>query len=1082
MQAVFSSGSMPWELSLLVDASWKAVLLLLLASLAALAARRSSAALRHRIWCLAFLGLLFLPIFCAVVPRLRVPLLPATSPPGGRGEAAAVDGVREPTDPQPTSPGGIAVRDEAVAWDAVPRVGKNMVAETRLITPKSGPPSLHSEQQEGGPALAEPRLSHPTSTTDSLIQSSLLGLWFLTALVLIGRLALESARVWRLVARCRPLCDERCNKLLADLRASLRVRQSVRLLECDEAIVPLTCGLVRPVILLPATSRDWDEERLRYVLLHELAHIQRFDVFFQMLARTACSLYWFNPLVWYALGRLRIERELACDDCVVATGESAVDYADQLVEIARVCRSSRYAVGVPMARSSNLEERIVALLDRARSHRLLSKPVSRLLALTALLLVIAAATVQPVARAAVSLPPSESPSVDTSATEPKKPEPEAKSAPEIKLLPSKEDNGETRTVRGRVLTPEGRPAAGARVGIYELDSGRLERVALATTEAQAGGTFAISYSPATAHRGLRPYLQEPAIVAQLPGFGLQWVHWPYIDPVKPLVLRLERDLPIQGRVVDLQGSPLAGIRVGVLVIERMPDGNLDSALASMQSDRSGFSRKRSLSDLLERPGVQAIPPVTTDAAGQFSLAGLGAERLARLEFLGSNIAYTNAEVANRKKVPPVPPVGHEHMQVFGAEFTLTAPPTRPIVGTIRDAKTRKPLAGVHVKSYQILDSPLLTLALATQTDSSGRYELRGMPDGQGNVIQICPKADEPYLVRQVRIAPTQSGLSPVTVDVELHHAVWIAGRVTDKRTNQPVAGAMVWYEPLLSNPFTFDRPEFNRSNGRRFMEDSRRYWTDADGRFRIPGVPGRALVGVSVPGGNYLRGIGASEIRAPAEDGSYETYRGLLSPDGQNAIKEINPPADASDANCDFVLVPGESVRLTVVDPEGRPVYGSWGLNIRAEGINGSDLRMEAHCEVRSLAPGETRHVWILNLERKLGKYFDLKPDHRPREMTVKLEPCATLTGRVVDAEGTGVAGVLIHAHAEGLSPGLLNTVRTGADGRFSHPYLTGGCKYEIVLAKPRSGGAFSNRQLPGIQLEAGKTKDLGEIKLSKRD
>ena len=1079
MPSIFAESLLPSAVSLVVDASWKALGLLLIATLAAFLAQRSSAALRHRIWCLSFLGLLLLPIFCLVLPRVRVPLLPATSPPGGGGEAGAVVDVREPTGPQPTASGGFAERDAAVGWDAAKRAGTNRVAETRLITPKSGPPSSHSDQQEGGPALAEPRLSHPTSTTDSLIQSSLLGAWFLTALVLIGRLALESARVWRLVARCRPRCDDRWSRHLSELAVRLRVRQSVRLLECDEAIVPLTCGLARPVILLPTKSRDWDEERLRYVLLHELAHIRRFDVFFQMVARTVCSLYWFNPLVWYALARLRVERELACDDCVVAAGESAVAYAEQLVEIARSCRSSRYAVGVPMARSSNLEERIVALLDRARSHRLLSGPVSRLLALTASLLVIVAAALQPVARAAVDISPTGSPTDHASASDSqKKVDSEPKSAMEIKLLPSKEINGETRTVRGRVVMPDGQPAAGARVGVYRIDVATQERVPIATTETQPNGVFEISYSPPPV------YPQEAPIIAQSPGFGLQWARWPYIDPAKPLVIRLERDLPIQGRVVDLQGSPLAGIRVGVQGgLERTPGGNLDSALASMRSDHSGFSRKRSQSDLLGPTGGQLIPPATTDADGRFSLAELGRERLVILDFLGPNMAYTKAEVATRTKVPPVSPVGYERLLLFGADFTLTAPPTRPIVGTIRDAKTGKALAGVRVQSYRFLDSRYPNEALRTETDSNGRYELRGMPDGQGNVIQILPKADQPYLVRQVRVTPERSGLSPVTVDVQLHHAVSIQGRVTDKNTGQPVAGALVEYKPLFSNPFTFDLPEFDRSNGQRLMKDDRRYWTDAEGRFRIPGVPGPAIIGVSALGGNYLRGVGAADIKVRVTKwGGYDTYLGSLSPQRKNAIKEINPPADATAAACDFVVVPGESLRLNVVDADGRPVHGSFGLNIKEEGLDGSDMQMDAACEVRSLAPNETRHVWILNRERKLGRYLEVKAGNRPREITVKLEPCATLTGRVVDAEGAAVEGVVVNADAEGLQPSLINAVQTGADGRFSHPYLTGGCRYVVDFSKPMSGSTFRLRELKGIKVEAGQTKDLGEIKLTKRN
>src|SRR5580704_8820203 len=328
-----------------------------------------------------------------------------------------------------------------------------------------------------------------------------------------------------------------------------------------------------------------------------------------------------------------------------------------------------------------------------------------------------------------------------------------------------------------------------------------------------------------------------------------------------------------------------------------------------------------------------------------------------------------------------------------------------------------------------------------------------MPEGKGNLIQICPPDDQPYLVREVPIVPERTGLRPVTVAVELHRAVWIQGRVTNKITGQPIAHAFVQYGPEVSNPFTLSLPEFDRSNGRRRMEGNVRYWTDADGRFRIPGLPGPGLVGVSALRRNYLREIGLADIRVPVKDGIYETFGFLfLSPKEQNAIKEINPPADAREVTCDLALVPAESVRLRLVDREGQPVHGCWGLDISREGKDGSDLEMDSTAEIRGLAPGETRRVWILNRERKLGKYFELKPGRRPHEMTVKLEPCATLTGRIVDARGIGQEGIVVNADVADLSPNLINAVQSRADGRFTHPYITGGCEYEVRISQPRMG------------------------------
>jgi beta-lactamase regulating signal transducer with metallopeptidase domain len=380
MHAILNSALWPFLIRLIVDASWKGLLLLMVATVAAFAANKSSAAVRHRIWCLSFSALIFLPILSVSVPRWHVPLLPS-------GESTQLVNDRDSANSRISQ----SLREIAES----DRPGQRAFERPSRVEP-AGSDSFSATNPVT--SLNEPHeIRWPT---DALIRLSLTVVWILVALALIGRLAVETVAVRRLMGRCRPLCDAGWNSLLCDSQARLRLRRSVRLLECDEAIVPFTCGLVRPLILLPATSREWSVERQRCVLLHELAHIKRCDVFFQMVARAACSLYWCNPLAWYALARLRIERELACDDCVVAAGESAVDYADQLVEIARSCRSSRYAVGIAMARTCNLEARVVALLDRARSRRLLSRPISALLALGALLLVIAAAAFQPIARAA----------------------------------------------------------------------------------------------------------------------------------------------------------------------------------------------------------------------------------------------------------------------------------------------------------------------------------------------------------------------------------------------------------------------------------------------------------------------------------------------------------------------------------------------------------------------------------------------------------------------------------------------------------------------------------------------------------
>jgi hypothetical protein len=93
--------------------------------------------------------------------------------------------------------------------------------------------------------------------------------------------------------------------------------------------------------VLPASADEWGDDRRRAVLLHELAHVARRDCLVQRIAACACAFYWPHPGVWWAARRLRTERELACDDRVLASGAAARDYAGHLLDIAHAFRARR---------------------------------------------------------------------------------------------------------------------------------------------------------------------------------------------------------------------------------------------------------------------------------------------------------------------------------------------------------------------------------------------------------------------------------------------------------------------------------------------------------------------------------------------------------------------------------------------------------------------------------------------------------------------------------------------------------------------------------------------------------------------
>ena len=182
--------------------------------------------------------------------------------------------------------------------------------------------------------------------------------------------------IWVLVRSrevARPVRDsdeapEALQTVLAETAAGLGLRSKLpRLCLTDTAQGPALCGLFRPVILLPrGLSEQIEAESLRQVLRHELIHLQRWDLAWNLLQVCVQIAWWWNPLVWFANARIRSLREAAVDEAVMLE-PGADDYPATLVAVARYCavppRMPMAFLGV-LESGSRLEARVRRLLER----------------------------------------------------------------------------------------------------------------------------------------------------------------------------------------------------------------------------------------------------------------------------------------------------------------------------------------------------------------------------------------------------------------------------------------------------------------------------------------------------------------------------------------------------------------------------------------------------------------------------------------------------------------------------------------------------------------------------------------------
>ena len=362
----------------------KATAILAVAGALAALLKKSPASIRHMVWGIGLTALLALPILPFLLPQLNIPIWHLA--PSGQMKQS-----RAPLTDSPDR--AIQVEPESV-----------LVAPTR-IGPKpivSGSANADSDRVSREAALTIGAAAPSPARGGRLRWSKvLLVVWLAGFLASLSRWTIGVLGASMVVRRSHPVAGVECIAELKDLADSLALRRSVRLLEYDGPSMPMTCGLTRPTIILPASHIEWPAERRRVVLLHELSHVRRWDCLAQAVAQIACAFYWLNPLAWFAARRLRLESENACDDAVIGSGTKASAYAAHLLDIARTFSLSGSGPrGVlTIARPSQLESRVRAILSPDRDRRRHGERLhSALLSLGLMATVLGLAAVTPYSR------------------------------------------------------------------------------------------------------------------------------------------------------------------------------------------------------------------------------------------------------------------------------------------------------------------------------------------------------------------------------------------------------------------------------------------------------------------------------------------------------------------------------------------------------------------------------------------------------------------------------------------------------------------------------------------------------------
>ena len=321
-----------------------------LAAIACKLLHRQSAAVRHRVWVFGLVAALVVPTISLLLPQFPLHVLPRTMNVSG---SATMQDLRPPSpvstaeSPRPGSTGGVTADSVTSQPEPDAQMSTAISADVRKAVRRS---------EEFPPAFAG-----TPSIEQMLVFAWLIGVMVKSTLFLVS-LSRQSIRQNRL----RRIDNGDWENSVTTAAKTLGLQRPIVTLESDEACVPAVVGVLSPRLVVPRDCRSWSPTQRHCILLHELAHAKRRDVSTQLLGRLALLAYWFNPLVWYAVRQLRAERELASDDCVLLAGQTASDYAEQLLRTLQCYRPVRAAMGISMAHSARLDQRVLAILDPQR--------------------------------------------------------------------------------------------------------------------------------------------------------------------------------------------------------------------------------------------------------------------------------------------------------------------------------------------------------------------------------------------------------------------------------------------------------------------------------------------------------------------------------------------------------------------------------------------------------------------------------------------------------------------------------------------------------------------------------------------
>ncbi|MCT8978431.1 M56 family metallopeptidase [Clostridium sp. CX1] len=203
------------------------------------------------------------------------------------------------------------------------------------------------------------------SNNRSAISSYLAGIWFIGILTIIIYVITVNMRLQRIGEKGSKWERDNITQLLQQCKKEMKVKGDISIIINNENKAPYLLGLLKPkIFIFSGIIDEFSMKEIRYIFLHELAHVKRKDILINWTIILVQAIHWFNPVIWYALNRMKLDCEIACDETVLnsISFTERISYGQTIINLTKMFFNNRLTPGVTgMINKSELKRRIIMI-------------------------------------------------------------------------------------------------------------------------------------------------------------------------------------------------------------------------------------------------------------------------------------------------------------------------------------------------------------------------------------------------------------------------------------------------------------------------------------------------------------------------------------------------------------------------------------------------------------------------------------------------------------------------------------------------------------------------------------------------